>query len=134
MTEDSALLMEIKEMLVRQEKASAELRKRIDQIEKRLGKIEERISNGERFKLTPALLRTLKILVSMDRAAGAEELAEELKLSRNLVSSYLNKLESYGYVQRVPNINESETTARYLFTANYKNLPPRLKQLFQNSA
>ncbi|MHA1603437.1 MAG: helix-turn-helix domain-containing protein [Candidatus Freyarchaeota archaeon] len=134
MSQNSTLLAEIREILVRQEKSTTELRKRIDQIEARLSKIEEKIANGERFKLTPALLRTLKILVSMDRAAGAEELAEELKLSRNLVSSYLNKLESYGYVQRVPNINESETTARYLFTANYKNLPPRLKQLFQNSA
>ncbi|MEX2705261.1 MAG: winged helix-turn-helix transcriptional regulator [Candidatus Freyrarchaeum guaymaensis] len=134
MNQNSTLLTEIKEILIQQEKSTTELRKRIDQIEARLSKIEEKIANSQQFKLTPALLKTLKILVNMDRAAGAKELAQELKLSRNLVSSYLNKLESYGYVQRVPNINESETTTRYLFTANYKNLPQKLKQLFQNSA
>jgi len=134
MNQNSTLLTEIKEILFQQEKSTTELRKRIDQIEARLSKIEEKIANSQQFKLTPALLKTLKILVNMDRAAGAKELAQELKLSRNLVSSYLNKLESYGYVQRVPNINESETTTRYLFTANYKNLPQKLKQLFQNSA
>lgn len=110
-------------------------RKRIEEIEERLQKIEKRInfntSSVVTDQLTPAHLKALKALLDLNKAVGTRQLAEHLNLSRNVVSYYLNTLERYGVVQRIPNIESKDTSSRYLFTANIDNLSEELRKLLE---
>ncbi len=99
----------------------------------RLDKIELKIGHGEKGKvdqkvrLPRSLLRTLKAMSELKRPVGADELARDMKLSRNLTSAYLAKLYEHGYVSKRTNM-ELHRRTRYLFEIHEKGLPANIRQ------
>lgn len=98
----------------------------------RLDKIEQKINQGEKGKgeqkvrLPRSLLRTLKAMSELKRAVGADELARDMKLSRNLTSAYLAKLYELDYVTKRTNM-ELHRRTRYLFEIHEKGLPSNIR-------
>ena len=98
----------------------------------RLDKIEAKVGQGEKgkaehkVKLPRSLLRTLKAMSELKRPVGADELARDMKLSRNLTSAYLAKLYEASYVSKRTNM-ELHRRTRYLFEIHEKGLPSNIR-------
>ena len=98
----------------------------------RLDKIEQKIGQGEKGKseqkvrLPRSLLRTLKAMSELKRPVGADELARDMKLSRNLTSAYLAKLYELDFVSKRTNM-ELHRRTRYLFEIHEKGLPSNIR-------
>ncbi len=98
----------------------------------RLDKIEVKLGQGEKGKaehkvrLPRSLLRTLKAMSELKRPVGADELARDMKLSRNLTSAYLAKLYEMNYVSKRTNM-ELHRRTRYLFEIHEKGLPANIR-------
>ena len=116
-----------------------ELKNQIKGILKKIESLDERLKKIETIKptvtyyeeqLTPALIRLLKTISEKDMPWTTEELANALAISRNVVSSYLNRLENYGYIKRTPNLDDKHS-ARYLFQLNFEQLPQDIKDLLK---
>jgi hypothetical protein len=101
----------------------------------RLDKLEVKVGQGvagkgkteTRVRLPRSLLRTLKAMSELKRPVGADELARDMKLSRNLTSAYLAKLYEASYVSKRTNM-ELHRRTRYLFEINEKGLPSNIRQ------
>ncbi len=98
----------------------------------RLDKLEQKIGQGEKgrsdqkVRLPRSLLRTLKAMSELKRPVGADELARDMKLSRNLTSAYLAKLYEIDYVSKRTNM-ELHRRTRYLFEIHEKGLPSNIR-------
>lgn len=98
----------------------------------RLDKLEQKIGQGEKgrseqkVRLPRSLLRTLKAMSELKRPVGADELARDMKLSRNLTSAYLAKLYELQYVSKRTNM-ELHRRTRYLFEIHEKGLPSNIR-------
>ena len=103
---------------------------RLQQVEERLGRIErQREESAIKVDLPPALVRILKGLAEIG-PASSEQVAEHIELSRNLTSAYLNRLVEAGYAVKEPNLDR-KIDARYLFRADLKSAPDRVKKLLE---
>ena len=106
----------------------------IQEIERRLTALEQARLRPEALPddVSPALIRVLKGLHDADQPLSARETAEQIDLSRNLTSGYLNRLSEKGYVQKAPNLERGGP--RYLFTLNHPALPEPIRRLLDQSA
>ncbi len=98
----------------------------------RLDKLEQKIGQGEKGKseqkvrMPRSLLRTLKAMSELKRPVGADELARDMKLSRNLTSAYLAKLYDLNFVSKRTNM-ELHRRTRFLFEIHEKGLPSNIR-------
>ncbi len=99
---------------------------RLDKIEQKLGQVDKG-KTEQKVRLPRSLLRTLKALSELKRPVGADELARDMKLSRNLTSAYLAKLYELGFVSKRTNM-ELHRRTRYLFEIHEKGLPANIRQ------
>jgi Fic family protein len=121
------------ELLITQKKVLDELasqRKMITQIQEKVDRIEsESIRSAAPPEVPPSLMRVLIGLEESERPLTTEETADRISLSRNLVSSYLNRLLELGYVSKEPNLDNKGS--RYRFSTNYSAIPNNIREILK---
>jgi DNA-binding MarR family transcriptional regulator len=123
----------MEELLKTQKKVLEELgtqRAMITQIQEKVDCIESESRRSEAPpEVPPSLMRVLIGLEESSRPLTTEETADRISLSRNLVSSYLNRLLELGYVSKEPNLDNKGS--RYRFSANYSAIPNNIKEILK---
>lgn len=95
---------------------------RLQRIEQRIDDLEKAHSERAQPKVRIAWYRTLLGMVDLGGQAGTEQLARHLRISRSVISEYLNRMEEEGFVNRDFNEDPSQKS-RYVWRVDWDALP-----------
>ena len=101
------------------------LESRFQKIEHRIDGLEKSLSEEKKSKIRIAWYRTLLGMVDMGGQVGTEQLAGHLRISRSVISEYLNRMEEEGLVRRDFN-EDSAQKSRYVWRIDWDSLPPEI--------
>ena len=101
------------------------LEARFQKIEQRIDELDKRTSRSKGSEIRLAWRRTLRGMVDLGEQAGTEKLADQLGISRSVISEYLNRMEEQGLVKRDFNEDQSQKS-RYVWRINWDALPPEI--------
>lgn len=124
-----SILVQLLEGQRKIEQELLKIKQKTDQLDKRLSDLERgrgRTSHG----LTPALVKVLARLNEVKGEVDIAQVAESLKISRNIANAYLNKLMELGYVYKLPNPDPTRK-AKYLYALRNEKIDERLRDLLE---
>jgi len=99
------------------------LETKFQSIETRFNELEKFISENKQTKIRKAWFRTLLGMTELGGRTGTEELADHLKISRSVISEYLNRMEEEGIVKRTFS-DDSTSGSKFVWQIDWNSLPP----------
>ena len=117
------------------EKILKQIQERQKRILKEIGTIKKdsesrRTKMLAEVKLTPALVRALKGLLTMKKPVSSSQLGKHLGVSRNLASVYLDKLVRGRFVAKKFNLNP-ELNAKYVYEVHMDTIPEHVQNMLR---